>query len=454
MGKAAKRQKKDWRAIDGSQVRVYNDIYLSASMHIACSSFRPLHDTRVVHALQVQEFLEKKTKDERLGPSVEKLPDEDLFFVDTHPETVSDVRKKRISRKELYRNKLTRAQAIIQVAHSAEPISSQTFSKKQTSTRYRKGAGDRQLLLRSSNEENGKALVPKEGKYDIFSKEAVEFNIRNKAIKAVQSWRKSLRHVAAVEIDADGCSINPDYESHQEVVAEAVAAEMKKQYDRDLLPEAPPKVVEWEDFEEKGELEKLLVESDSEVEEEESDQEEEGKVEVKGAQVNTKKTGKDRNRQARNKALEKEVEIKKREKKLRRDLENLKHISETVKELEEERNDRRQRRQADRKELEDSAPPRLGKHKFTPLPIQVMTTDEIKESGGSLRKIKPTPILAKERYKSLQRRGIIEPRVKAQKSGRKKKIIIHGKREDNAQERQDEIRDLKIRNKKLKMSGM
>lgn len=418
---------------------------------IPCLKHLPLHDACFLHALQVEEFLEKRTREERLGPSVEKLPDNELFFVDTQPETVAEARKRKISRKEFARNKLTRSQAIIQVAQNAEPISPQSFSKPKNTVTSKslKHAEQTMEVVRSTEE---KAIAPKEGGYDLFSKDTVEFNIRNKAVKAVKSWKKSLRNAAAVEIDASGCSINPDYESHQEVVAEAVAAEMKKVYDRDLLPRAPPQVVEWEDYEEKGELERLLVESESEEEEEDSDDQEEEDG-LKGASRQEKKTIKDRNRQARNKALEKEIEMRKKEKRQRRDLENLKHINQEVSELEEERDDRRQRRRADRQELEDSAPPRLGKHKFTPLPIQVLTTEELQESGGSLRKIKPTPILAKERYKSLQRRGIIEPRVKVQKSGKKKKIVIHGKRGDAAQERHDEIHELKSRNKKLKRAG-
>jgi len=42
--------------------------------------------------------------------------------------------------------------------------------------------------------------------------------------------------IAAVEVDPAGCSYNPDYEHHQDAVAEAVAAEVSKQIARDLEP--------------------------------------------------------------------------------------------------------------------------------------------------------------------------------------------------------------------------
>lgn len=50
--------------------------------------------------------------------------------------------------------------------------------------------------------------------------------------------------------------------------------------------------------------------------------------------------------------------------------------------------------------------------------LQVLTTSEV---SGSLRRLRPTAALAKDRFKSLQKRGAIEPRKRIpQKSGRKK----------------------------------
>ena len=169
-----------------------------------------------------------------------------------------------------------------------------------------------------------------------------------------------------------------------------------------------------------------------------------------GTRQGKKKTIRDRNKQARNKALQKELEAKRQEKKQRRDLANLKQISEEVREYEEDLNDRLERRRADMEELMDSQPPRLGKHRFKPMPVQVLTTDELEASGGSLRKLKPTNVLAVERYKSLQRRGIIEPRVKTFKSGKQKKYIIHSQGATKAQERQDEVDKLRKRGKKAR----
>ncbi|KAK4835281.1 hypothetical protein QYF36_007803 [Acer negundo] len=46
--------------------------------------------------------------------------------------------------------------------------------------------------------------------------------------------------IPAVEVEAPGCSFNPAYESHQESLAQAVAEEMQKVYQNELVPEPIP----------------------------------------------------------------------------------------------------------------------------------------------------------------------------------------------------------------------
>ena len=52
--------------------------------------------------------------------------------------------------------------------------------------------------------------------------------------------------IASVEVDAPGCSFNPDFEQHQDAVAAAVAAEVRKAIDAELQPIAPPRNVDYE----------------------------------------------------------------------------------------------------------------------------------------------------------------------------------------------------------------
>jgi Nop53 (60S ribosomal biogenesis) len=63
--------------------------------------------------------------------------------------------------------------------------------------------------------------------------------------------------------------------------------------------------------------------------------------------------------------------------------------------------------QADAETKEACKPPKLGRHKFTPLPVQVLASDDV---NGSLRRLKTTPLVTKDRFKSLQKRGMIQVR--------------------------------------------
>ena len=53
-------------------------------------------------------------------------------------------------------------------------------------------------------------------------------------------------------------------------------------------------------------------------------------------------------------------------------------------------------------------PPRLGRHRFERERPQVLASDDV---TGSLRTLRTTPAVAKDRFKSLQKRGVIQARL-------------------------------------------
>ena len=68
---------------------------------------------------------------------------------------------------------------------------------------------------------------------------------------------------------------------------------------------------------------------------------------------------------------------------------------------------------------------------------QVLLTEEI---TGSLRKLKPAAMLARERYSSLQNRGIIEPRVPvARRGGRGRITYTAGEKGEKARQGHAEL---------------
>lgn len=66
-----------------------------------------------------------------------------------------------------------------------------------------------------------------------------------------------------MEVDAPGCSYNPDREQHEEIVAAAVAEEMQKGLEAEMRGKGPPKFVSWQP--EADPMLQLQVRSDSPV---------------------------------------------------------------------------------------------------------------------------------------------------------------------------------------------
>ncbi|EFJ47243.1 hypothetical protein VOLCADRAFT_121000 [Volvox carteri f. nagariensis] len=327
------------------------------------------------------------------------------------------------------------------------------------------------------------------------------------AVRAMGPSVKALRkaassppppRVAAVAVDIPGCSFNPDGEQHQDALAVLVASEMRKQLRRELLPSAPPEEVEADGGEGRPltELEALQVEAassgDEEEEEEEAAKTKAGKAVLaaaaadpnaialaaegesdgggedggeggggaenggaggagvlgKRSRKSEKKSRKDRNKEARRKAAEAEAEERRRLKAQRRQLQSLQEVEA---ELEEERQDKEVRRLRRAVMLQERAavqPPRLGKLKFEPPSVQVLTSDE---KTGSLRRVVPCAMLAADRFKSLQQRGLLEPRRPQPFKERRRKVTYEkGARSELAAAASSEVRDLALRNKKAR----
>lgn len=425
------------------------------------------------HALlQVENFFEKSSREQQQGLDFEGIPDADLFFVDKTTEHDTTVIPTPTSRKIYHRHRLTRAQAILQAIHSTKPA----FELPKTKKAIKISQPDPVTIHKhtkpaAKESKNKKALAAQHasttGKrksstpLDLWENDgnlgrdaaARADTVTHQPIKPTRaSTRKSMNALAAaILIDDPGCSFNPDKEMHQDAVAMAVATEMKKIYDQELAPKPPTLLVNYDPQMDEVALLQVDAASDENEDEEEENEEDIEMSAAARAKKNEKKTKKDRNREVKRRALEEELQRTKKEKKQRVDIANLKQIQSEVEETLKERELKRKRKEANKAEKAASEPPRLGKHKFENMPLQVLTTEELGETQGSLRLLKPTVMLAKDRFKSLQRRGMIEPRNKVSKKVGRKIKYIPGERAEKAMERQtevDEMRSKKGRKKK------
>lgn len=246
--------------------------------------------------------------------------------------------------------------------------------------------------------------------------------------------------IPAVEVDAAGCSYNPDAEQHQDAVGVAVAAELAKEAKRLALSKAaPPKlVVALEGGGGRDELRRLLadtaeavssseddeeeekekVEEEVESSDEESDHDDTGKTKSTKSESKEprRKTTAERNRAARAKALQLELAARKAAKLQRAELASLATVKKGLAAAEEARALSLARRAADRAEREKERPPHLGRKRWVPADVQVLSSDEI---SGSLMKLRPCAAVSRDRFASLQKRGRIEVRTPAAKKTRR-----------------------------------
>ncbi|XVF24210.1 hypothetical protein REPUB_Repub13aG0108100 [Reevesia pubescens] len=89
------------------------------------------------------------------------------------------------------------------------------------------------------------------------------------------------------------------------------------------------------------------------------------------------------------------------------------YILHEIAEEDEEKQNKHLGRVIAKQERLKACPPRLGKYKFQPAPPQVLLSEEL---TGSLRKLKGFATLARERFKSLEKRGLIPPSAKSGRS--------------------------------------
>ncbi|KAL7613019.1 hypothetical protein Lser_V15G09072 [Lactuca serriola] len=337
----------------------------------------------------IEDFYEKSSKDALSGGSLTEVPSDSLFFVDKS-------RDLSVKRKiDKHREKILRVDSILQKNSFVQPVPS---SNQKNSFKKRK-------MIQRSDDSSQKDGTTDTGIVDIWDDKG------ERTFKARKVSNKIIV-IPAVEVEPPGCSYNPSSESHQDSLAHAVADEMQKIYTKELRPTPVPLTVPGEAIDEED---MYFLDADKESDGDDDDDDEQNVDEdLEKRPFKTKRvTRVVLNKRIRNKEkLKKQAEAKKT-KEFTKELDSLPDIIDEIAKEDEEKSKRHERRAIAKKERLKSCPPRLGRHKFEPAPVQVLLSEEI---TGSLRKLKACCTLARDRYKSLEKRGIIVPTAK---SGRK-----------------------------------
>uniref|UniRef100_A0A2N9J7D1 Ribosome biogenesis protein NOP53 n=1 Tax=Fagus sylvatica TaxID=28930 RepID=A0A2N9J7D1_FAGSY len=345
-----------------------------------------------ISSKDIEDFYEKSTKDALSGGSLSSAPSDSLFFVDKS----TDLSVKR--KIEKHREKVLRCDSVLQKNPFVQLVPSSTRKKSKRKLKEVPKADDATQVGSKDESATASAMV---GLWD----EKGEDNSKPK---------KKLKHSAipAVEVEPPGCSFNPSVESHQDVLAHAVAEEMQKVYQNELGPKPVPLTVPGEAIDEED---MYFIEADGGSDDDNEtnlENENEGIVQEKSSSKTKRVTRVELNKRARRKEhLKKEAEARKMEE-VSKEIDSIPDIIQEIAKEDEEKQKRHLRRVVAKQERLKSCPPRLGKFKFEPAPVQVLLSEEL---TGSLRKLKACCTLAKDRYKSLEKRGLIIPTVKSRR---------------------------------------
>ena len=208
----------------------------------------------------------------------------------------------------------------------------------------------RQPQLQQKHQGKGVYKLPAASTYDLWNVEAEQTDprldkhnnipgaINGSAGRPSKRRKQAVKPTAcAVEVDAAGCSYNPDVEHHQEALSQAVATEMQKVYKQDLLPKRVPRFVDYEP--ETDELALLQVDAEPDSDDDSaapSAAAASGKP-VAAVSLRTKRIKKDRGLELRRRLREEEDERRRALKAQRRDIDNVKHIQQQLQEEEADR---------------------------------------------------------------------------------------------------------------------
>ncbi|KAL9316557.1 hypothetical protein ACSQ67_017558 [Phaseolus vulgaris] len=292
---------------------------------------------------EIEDFFEKSTKDALSGGSLQALSSDSLFYEDKSKDLAV---KRKI---EKHREKVLRCDSLLQKNQFVKPVPSSILKK---CSKNRKTVSNVKEVIQDGTKDDSTM-------FDLWNEKGED----NKQVKKVS--KPTL--IPAVEVDPPGCSFNPSYESHQDTLASAVAEEMQKVYKKELGPEPVPLTVPGEAI---AEEDMYFLDVDDGDDDDDSNPENEDENEDSASEK------------------------------------NIPDIIQEIEQEEEEKKKKHLRRKVAKQEMLKTRPPRIGKHKFEPAPVQVLLSEEI---TGSIRKLKGCCTLIKERYKSLEKRGLILP---------------------------------------------
>lgn len=418
---------------------------------------------------QVNQHLEEVRHEERVGGSFADRPNEKLFVIEKEAKT----EEPRRNRKEPKKLRCFANLEGLPGVPDPKPMRNRTLLpedrenpvvKKMREDKIKAGKMSRKTLERSENRK--RHLESKDAGKSVRNtrrRTVFDFDIwdtEEKVSLPSQDWIKEevLAHTAqgkcqytpkaaavrnfstgttvpAVEVPDSGASYNPSAQDHQDLMWKAALVEIQKQKEQDrimrqtteMFPKDGEAPTQKDYLLEMSEGIVELKQGEEEEEKKEEKNEEDGKEDTEDEEPSDKMIRPKTRKQKRDKRGRMFVEQKeRREKETRLREMELMRTKSLRKELrnEEIRTETNQKRRAQEKMDKMAGSIQLSNYKYEPQEIEVKLSDEL---TGNLRNLTPEGSLLEDRFKSLQRRNMIEVRVK-QKTVRKLKKKTFEKR--------------------------
>nr|CAG4637063.1 EOG090X07H9 [Ceriodaphnia reticulata]SVE72979.1 EOG090X07H9 [Ceriodaphnia reticulata] len=395
----------------------------------------------------VERFLESKRLDERLGAPFEERPSESLFVVDTKAEQDQPVKSEPTKKRKLKEIGPLKCYSILTPKSAViDPL------KKRNRVRLPQERGD--PLLRKIMEErraNGKIpsrfiqsmkhhqekvqeLANKKKReklrttfdFDLWGDAGDSLLIGDKKVVALDlsdelktyTMEKTGKRIYSrpptmfskttnlqpVEFPHPGTSYNPTFQDHQDLLKQACAVEVKELKEeartrRRLGPMLKKIPIQKKEAEWMSEMSQGLADDEDETD---------GEVEAPVVRPTKPKTMKQKRKAKALKMQDMRRKKLKEAKKRLQEFDRLRSIRREIRKSEELTTKRIEIRKKE-KEAKMLKPAMLSRHKYEPPQVEVNLSDEI---AGTLRGLKTEGHVLIDRYKSLQRRNIIEPRIR------------------------------------------
>uniref|UniRef100_A0A8C5QC08 Ribosome biogenesis protein NOP53 n=1 Tax=Leptobrachium leishanense TaxID=445787 RepID=A0A8C5QC08_9ANUR len=397
----------------------------------------------------VEEFLEDVRLQERTaGGLLAEQTDDSLFFVDTgSKKKVSRIQRKlRPLRIDLILQPDSKVAAPKDISSHQVPNGRKLKRKLEREMKLEAGGvlprPDRLLQAQLRNKRPRRRPEPNNnpsrGFYDLWDESvAVEPTLEGKESWYLQQTQKgqvkrpsrlSVRpsQLPAVEVMNPGASYNPTFESHQALLLKAHEAEVKKVREEEKLqrqlnlPTAAEAATQESQFQE---LCEGLVESDAEDDAAAGDAAESSELGAATLARRERKTERQRKKEKEAKMLKVKQEAERSLRLRGQELFQLRSIRADIAQQQVASERRKEQREENRKAAAFK-PKRLGRLKYQEGDVDVLLSDEL---PGTLRKLKPEGSIARDRFKSFQKRNLIEPRERA-KFKRKLKVKYLEKR--------------------------